>query len=111
MAADWFSFSRLKEVGDWMFGLRESWKKAKGEKHLELVQECARKLKEFGDKQKREGVRFYNWDTLRMQIIPHDAMVDDILEYMRKENLARQANSPDLWEIAPFIDTKGGPWG
>ncbi|MGB2623534.1 MAG: endonuclease NucS domain-containing protein [Candidatus Acidiferrum sp.] len=76
------------------------------------LEECSRRIKKFADETKRQNLRdrFYRRLHLATQISPHEEEIDQVLEFMRKEGLARPfAASSDLWEIFPFTSQDKWP--
>lgn len=105
------SVSDFKLAGDWVMKLFRYLRESKETEHRKTISECAQRLKSFADDAKRKNLRdrYYSRQKLSMQLVPHDQSIDEVLEHMRKEELARQMHGAvDLWEIAPFVNT--GRW-
>jgi hypothetical protein len=87
-------------------------KESKEAERAQLVKRCVSILLKFSEDCKRVNGndRYYQKDRLAKQLGEHGALIDEVLEHMRKEGLARYSQSGTaLWEIVPFVDMNRWP--
>jgi hypothetical protein len=103
----------IKSVFGAVVGALSFWKKWKSEEYQKTLLGCEEKVKLYADNQKRKDLhaRFYHRDVLKMQIVPHDDIIDKVLLSMKEKGLAREVIGLfDNWEIAPFAETPANVW-